>query len=195
MIVEEQVGIFTNVYIGGLVFTADENNRQWGFGDGDESVARWEALAKQRGMDGDTCRKHYQGMCNAAAGWPDDTWTFRYEVVSETGTTNAMVFEMIESVKEAIERNGASQDRELCQQLLRRTLSFGVVRMYGLGIRKYISQGETGRPIIVYQREELTPYHFESLVPEKVRQSVVHKADDAPQVESGSAPVLDFPCL
>ena len=97
MIVEEQVGIFTNVYIGGLVFTADENNRQWGFGDGDDSVARWEALAKQRGMDGDTCRKHYQGMCNAAAGWPDDTWTLRYEVVSETGTTNAMVFEMIES--------------------------------------------------------------------------------------------------
>lgn len=176
MIVEEQVGNFINVYVGGMVFTADENQRVWQFGDGKDMPERWASLAKQKGMTVDDCRKHYEGICNASAGWHDDDWTFRYEVVSQEGTTYAMVQEMIDSVSEAIERNKASQDRERCQQLLRRTLSLGVVRMYGLAIRKYIFPvGNDAKKTIAYQREELTPYHFECLVPEKVRQSVVHQ--------------------
>ncbi len=176
MIVEEQVGNFVNIYVSGMVFTADEKRREWQFGDGDGSPERWASLAKQKGMTVDACRRHYQGICNAAAGWPDDVWTFRYEVVCQEGTTNVMLQEMMDSVTEAIDRNKASQDREQCQQLLRRTLSFGVVRMYGLAIRKYIFPvGKEAKMTIVYQREELTPYHFECLVPEKVRQSVVHQ--------------------
>ena len=179
MIVEEQVGNFVNVYVGGQVFMADENLRELQFGDGDDSPGRWVSLAKGKGMAVDDCRKHYQGICNAAAGWEDDAWSFQYEVVSQEGTTYAMVQEMIDSVTEAIERNKASQDREQCQQLLRRTLSLGVVRMYGLAIRKYIFPvGQEAKKTIVYQREELTPYHFECLVPEKVRQSVVHQYQD-----------------
>ncbi|MBS7327244.1 MAG: hypothetical protein KIG68_00630 [Oxalobacter sp.] len=176
MIVEEQVGSFVNVYVGGMVFTADGNQHGWQFGDGDDSPERWASLAKQKGMTVDDCRRHYQGICNAAAGWLDDVWTFRYEVVCQEGTTNVMLQEMMDSVTEAIDRNKASQDREQCQQLLRRTLSLGVVRMYGLGIRKYIFPvGKAEKKTIAYQREELTPYHFECLVPEKVRQSVVHQ--------------------
>ncbi len=175
MIVEERVDGFVNVYVGGMVFTADEGQQVWQFGDGDDSAERWAALAKSKGMDVAACRKHYQGICNAAAGWNDDGWIFRYEVVSQEGSTNAMLQEMISSVTEAINRNKASQDRKKCQELLRRTLSLGVIRMNGLAIRKYISQVGTGNKTIVYQREELTPYHFECLVPEQVRQSVVHQ--------------------
>ena len=176
MIVEEQVGSFVNVYIGGMVFTADENQREWLFSDGDDSLGRWASLAKQKGMDIETCRRYYQGICNAAAGWDDSGWTFQYEVVSQEGHMNSMLKEMMASVTEAIERNKASQDRQQCQTLLRRTLSLGVIRMNGLAIRKYISRIGSDSKMIVYQREELTPYHFECLVPEKVRQSVIHKS-------------------
>ena len=86
-----------------------------------------------------------------------------------------MLQEMLASVTEAIERNKASQDRQQCQTLLRRTLSLGVIRMNGLAIRKYISRIGSDSKMIVYQREELTPYHFECLVLEAVRQSVIHK--------------------
>lgn len=175
MIVEEQAGNFVNVYVGGQVFTADRDLQIWQFGDGDDTPERWTSLARQKGMTVDICREYYQGLCNAAAGWVDDAWSFQYEVVSQEGTTHVMVQEMIDSVTDAIERNHAAQDREKCQQLLRRTLSLGIIRMYGLAIRKYIFQaGKEARKMIVYQREELTSYHFECLVPEKVRKSVIH---------------------
>ena len=176
MIVEEQVGDFINIYDGNMAFTANTTQRQWMFGDGDHSLERWQIESKRYGMDVTSFRKRYIGLCNAAAGWHDDVWSFRYEVVAQDGWGNALLQEIMNSVTEAIIRNNAAQDRDQCEMLLRRTVSLGMIRMNGLAIRKYIFESGKKDGSIVYRTDELTPYHLECLVSKNIRQSMIHKA-------------------
>lgn len=176
MIVEEHVDNFINIYVGGMVFTADENVRKWGFGDGDDSEERWQSVADSKGLPVEAFKSHYSAMCSVAAGWPTEGWTFRYEVVSLDGWGSGLLQEVMDTVTDAINRNKVAQDRKKCNELLRRYASMTMIRLHGLTLRKYIYEEGRQTGTIVYQMEELPPNHIEYLIPEKVRRSVVHRA-------------------
>ena len=65
----EDEGEFYLVYADDLVFTADKENKVWGFGDGDDSAERTEVEAKKRGMSFDGFWAHYEPILNASVGW------------------------------------------------------------------------------------------------------------------------------
>lgn len=176
MIVEERFGDYVNVYVDGYVFSAHFEERSWGFGDGHDDDGRRAAEASRRGMTVDEFLGHYRGICNAAAGWDDPVWKYRYNVVALTGMGLNMLQEMMDRVEEAIVRNKASQDRAKCQELLKRYVSLGMIRMNGLSVRKYIYEaGGDGRGRIVYQMDELTPSEVGALIPAAVLANTVHR--------------------
>lgn len=65
----EDEGDFYLVYIDELVFTADKENKVWGFGDGDDNAERTEVEAKKRGMSFDGFWAHFEPILNASVGW------------------------------------------------------------------------------------------------------------------------------
>ena len=65
----EDEGDFYLVYIDDLVFTADKENKVWGFGDGEDDADRTEAEAIKRGMSFSEFWGHYEAMLNASVGW------------------------------------------------------------------------------------------------------------------------------
>lgn len=90
------------------------------------------------------------------------------------GTT--LLKEVMNRVEEAIERNDAAQNREKCQDMLKRYASLGMIRQNGLSIRKYIyGRKENAAGRIVYQMGELTPSWIASLIPESVLSKAVHR--------------------
>ena len=178
MIVEERVDNFVNIYVSGMVFTADENLREWAFGDGDNSDERWQSAADSKGLSLETFKTRYSALCSAAAGWQTDGWTYRYEVVTLDGWGSGIVKEVMDTVTEAINRNKVAPDRKKCNELLRRYASMTMIRMHGLSLRRYIYENGSPKGTIVYQMEELPPNHIEYLIPEKVRKSVVHKSEE-----------------
>ena len=176
MIVEERVDNFVNIYVSGMVFTADESQREWAFGDGDNSDVRWQSVAAGKGMSVETFKNRYSALCSVAAGWVTDGWTYRYEVVTLDGFGSGILQEVMDTITEAITRNKVAQDRKKCNEMLRRYASMTMIRMHGLALRKYIYEGDNPKGTIVYQMEELSPGHIEYLIPEKVRKSVLHKS-------------------
>lgn len=176
MIVQERFEDYVNVYVDGYVFSANDKERSWGFGDGHDDEDRRAAEASRRGMTVEAFMEYYRSICNAAAGWDDPVWKFRYNVVALTGIGLNMLQEMMDRVEEAIVRNKASQDRAKCQELLKRYVSLGMIRMNGLTVRKYIYKaGGDGRGRIVYQMDELTPSEIEALIPVAVLAKAVHR--------------------
>lgn len=65
----EDEGDFYLVYVDDLVFTADKENKEWGFGDGDDNAERTETEASKRGMSFDGFWAHYEPILNASVGW------------------------------------------------------------------------------------------------------------------------------
>ena len=169
MIVEEWSGNYVNVYVDGYVFSADSGKRVWEFGDGQDSDERRKFEAAKRGMTVNEFVDHYRGICNAAAGWKDPDWEYRYNVVALDGQGTTLL-------EEAIERNDAAQNREKCQDMLKRYASLGMIRQNGLSIRKYIyGRKENAAGRIVYQMGELTPSWIASLISESVLSKAVHR--------------------
>lgn len=178
MIVEEWSGDFVNVYVDGYVFSADMTKRIWKFGDGQDDDERRAIEASKRGMTKDEFVCRYRSICNAAVGWEDPDWEFRYNVVALDGQGTMLLKEVMDRVEEAIERNNAVQDKEMCQNMLKRYASLGMIRQNGLSIRKYIyNKKENRHGRIVYQMEELTPSWIASLIPESVLSKVVHRKE------------------
>ncbi len=176
MIVEEWSGNYVNVYVDGYVFSADSGKRVWEFGDGKDSDERRKFEAAKRGMTVNEFVDHYRGICNAAAGWEDPDWEYRYNVVALDGQGTTLLKEVMNRVEEAIERNDAAQNREKCQDMLKRYASLGMIRQNGLSIRKYIyGRKENAAGRIVYQMGELTPSWIASLIPESVLSKAVHR--------------------
>ncbi len=180
MIVEERCGEFVNVYVDGFVFTADTGKRVWGFGDGDDSDERREREAAARGMTKDAFVAAYTGICNAATGWDDPRWTYRYHIAAMNSQGTLMQEEIMDRVEQAIERNKVWQDRDQCREMLKRYASMGMIRQFGLCIMKYISDREDGkRSRIVYRMADLSPSELSALVPEKVLGSAIHRSGTA----------------
>ncbi len=176
MIVEERFEDYVNIFVDGYVFSAHKEKRIWAFGDGQDSDERRMSEALKRGMTMDEFVSHYSGICNAAAGWDDLRWRYRYNIVALDGFGTAMLQEVMGRVEEAIERNNATQDREKCHELLKRYASLGIIRQNGLSVRKYIyEKKENGKGRIVYQMDELTPSWIASLIPETVLTHAVHR--------------------
>lgn len=65
----EDGGDYYLVYIDDLVFTADKENKVWGFGDGDDNAERTESEAEKRGMSFNSFWSHYEPILNASVGW------------------------------------------------------------------------------------------------------------------------------
>ena len=131
---------------------------------------------RSEGMTVNEFVDHYRGICNAAAGWKDPDWEYRYNVVALDGQGTTLLKEVMNRVEEAIERNDAAQNREKCQDMLKRYASLGMIRQNGLSIRKYIyGRKENAAGRIVYQMGELTPSWIASLIPESVLSKAVHR--------------------
>ena len=176
MIVEELFENHVNVYVDGYVFTADIDRRVWGFGDGLDTEERKSDEASRRGMTKDEFVDHYQGICNAAAGWEDERWHYRYNTASLNGQGTWMQEEVMDRVEQAINRNGVSQDREKCQEMLKKYASMGMIRQHGLCVRKYIYDKKgNGRGRIVYRMDELSPSDIEALIPKRLLLNTVHR--------------------
>lgn len=176
MIVEERSGDHVNIYVDNYVFSADIEKRVWEFGDGQDSEERRKTEASKRGITIDEFTSRYRSICNAAAGWDDPEWTYRYNVVALDGQGTMLLKEVMDRVEEAIERNGVAQNREKCQEMLKRYASLGVIRQSGLSVKKYIyDKKENGQGRIVYRMEELTHSWIESLIPESVLSSAVYR--------------------
>ena len=176
MIVEESFGNFVNVYVDGYVFTADRENRHWAFGDGNDSSERVQAESSRRAMTSDEFRTHYRNICNAVAGWDNQRWKYRYNVVAMEGSSTQMLQDVFDHVEEMIAKSGAEQDRSKCETVLKTYASRPMIRSNGMRIMKYIVDTEdVNRRRIVYQMDELIPFEIESLIPQKVLQSTVNR--------------------
>lgn len=176
MIVEETFGNFVNIYVDGTVFTANAGERIWTFGDGENSPERLKAEASKRAMTVDTFTGHYHSLCNAAAGWDDSRWAYRYHVVSLDAKGYAWLPELMENAERKMAESGVSRDETRCRDLLKKCVSNAVIRENGLRVQKYIHD-TTGqnRSRIVYRMAELTPFAVESLIPKTVLESVIHR--------------------
>ena len=176
MIVEEIFENFVNVYIDGYVFTADRENRQWDFGDGDNTPERLIAESSRRGMSQDEFTRYYQDICNAIAGWDSRDWKYRYHVVAMEGSSTQMLQDVFDHVEELIAKSGAEQDKTKCETVLKTYVSRTMIRSNGMRIMKYIVDTKVGdQRRIVYQMDELTPFEVESLIPVHVLQKTVHR--------------------
>lgn len=176
MIVEESFENVINVYVDGYVFTADRDKRQWGFGDGNDNPEYVQTQASRRGMTADEFMQHYRQICNAAAGWKDVRWKYRYNVVAMEGSGNQMLQEIFDRVEEMIAKSRAEQDKDKCELMLKTYASRPMIRLNGLRIMKYIVDTESeNRRRIVYQMDELLPFEIESLIPKQVLQNTVHR--------------------
>ena len=176
MIVEESFENFINVYVDGYVFSADRDKRQWRFGDGNDNPEYVQAESSRRGMTPDEFLEHYGHICNAAAGWDDIRWKYRYNVVAMEGSGNRMLQEIFDHVEEMIAKSRAEKDREKCELMLKTYASRPMIRLNGLRIMKYIVDTESdNRRRIVYRMDELSPFELESLVPGQVLENALHR--------------------
>lgn len=81
-----------------------------------------------------------------------------------TAQGTLMQEEVVNRVEQAIDRNGVSQDREKCQDMLKKYASLGMIRQNGLCIRKYIyDKNGKGQGRIVYRMDELSPSDVDGL--------------------------------
>lgn len=176
MIVEESFENFINVYVDGYVFTADREKRRWDFGDGDNTFERLTAESSRRGMSQDEFTRHYRNICDAVAGWDEEYWKYRYNVVAMEGSSTQMLQDVFDHVEEMIAKSGAEQDKSKCETVLKTYASRPMIRSNGMRIMKYIVDTENGnKRRIVYQMDELTPFEIESLIPAQVLQKTVHR--------------------
>lgn len=176
MIVEERFENYVNIYVDGYVFTADADRRVWEFGDGLDNEERRANEASRRAMTKDEFVNHYHSICNAAAGWEDERWTYRYNTAALNSQGTLMQEEVVNRVEQAIDRNGVSQDREKCQDMLKKYASLGMIRQNGLCIRKYIyDKNGKGQGRIVYRMDELSPSDVEALIPKQVLFDTLHR--------------------